>query len=95
MYIVLINSATMLDSPVLHFYGKKKKKVIKVNHNVSESDLQTYTLLSCHFINLHCSGYNFFGRVLNFLDIQNIAVITQGFKLGSDRRRRDFSLQEN
>ena len=26
MYIILINSATMLDSPVLHFNGKKKKK---------------------------------------------------------------------
>ena len=26
VYIVLINSATMLDSPVLHFNGKKKKK---------------------------------------------------------------------
>ena len=26
MYIVLVNSVTMLDSAVLHFNGKKKKK---------------------------------------------------------------------
>ena len=26
MYTVLVNSATMLDSPGLHFNGKKKKK---------------------------------------------------------------------
>ena len=57
MYIVLVDSATMLDSPVLNFNGKKKRKKKKKWVGYGKN-------VTCHFIenrkfNLHLKVCDF------------------------------------
>ena len=69
MYIVLINSATMLDSPVLHLHGKKKKRTNNV-HMVwlrnKKTDFQVGTLIwrAVYHLQLQSQSVNIVWRLL-------------------------------